>query len=57
MCIPMFLTVLPVAIDPEHRAHRAFVASNAVTPGAAGTHSVHFSARLLLTYSMQQSLS
>ena len=33
----MFVTVLSVAVDSEYRAHRALVASNNVTPGAAGT--------------------
>jgi hypothetical protein len=35
----MFVTVLSVAVDPEHQVLCAFVASNTVTPGAADTFS------------------
>jgi hypothetical protein len=58
LCIPMFVTVLSVAVDPENREHRAFFVSNAVTPSAAGTlSSLLNSFTYLLTYSMQHSPS
>jgi len=55
LCIPMFVTVLSVAVDPEHRAHRAFVTSNTVTPGAAGTLSALLNS--FITYLLTHSLT
>ena len=51
----MFVTVLSVAVDPEHRAHRAFVTSNTVTPGAAGTLSALLNS--FITYLLTHSLT
>jgi len=55
LCFPMFVTVLSVAFDPEHQAHRAFVVSNIVTP-LLQVHLVHFSTLLLLTYLLTYSM-